>query len=126
MIAEVIEKMKEKYRIKKYRENYILSMVDDASPEVVAMLEKESMQRMESLTDVCIVWNLLNAARKKAEKDFEDTKIVGVVAVVLENAATAGIYSVELAKRIAASLFGVNITRYELDMIETRTRSKMP
>lgn len=126
MISEIIEKMTERYKVKKYRENYILSMVDDATPEVATMLKKESMQHTAALTDVCVIWNLINAARKKAEKDFEDTKIVGVVVVVLENAAVSGMYSVELAKRIVASLFGVKIARYELDMIEARTRSKMP
>lgn len=126
MMMDIIKGMEEHCKTKLYRINYIFTLLHDADREASILLEKECCKHTAAMPDVCVVYNIIDAGRKKSGDGFSVSKIVGVVDVCLQSAQDSGIPAVELAKRIVANLFGVEITRQEVDMIETETRNRTP
>ena len=126
MIMDIAKKIEEHYRIKLYRINYISTLLNNADREASILLENECCKHTAAMSDVCVAYNIIDAGRKKSGKDFSTSKIVGVVDVCLQSSRDSGIPAEELAKRIVANLFGVEITRQETDMIETETRNRIP
>lgn len=124
MMVDIVKKVEEHYRIKRYRINYIFTLLSDADREASVLLENECCKHTAAMSDVCVVYNIIDAGRKKSGKEFSVSKIVGVVDICLQNGNASGIPAVELAKRIVANLFSVEITRQEVDMIETETRNR--
>lgn len=126
MIMDIVREIEEHYRIKLYRINYIFALMSDADREASILLENECCKHTATMSDACVIYNIIDAGRKKSGKEFSTSKIVGVVDLCLQSAQDSGIPAVELAKRIVANLFGVKITRQEVDMIETETRNRTP
>ena len=126
MMMDIIKKVEEHYRIKRYRINYIFTLLNSADREASILLENECCKHMAAMSDVCVTYNIIDAGRKKSGKEFSTSKIVGVVDICLQNEKASGVPAVELSKRIVANLFSVEITRQEVDMIETETRNRIP
>lgn len=125
-MADIVRKMEEHCKIKLYRINYIFTLLNDADREAAILLEKECCKHTAAMPDACAVYNIIDAGRKKSGDAFSVSKIVGVVDVCLQSAQDSGIPAVELAKRIVANLFSVEITWKEVDMIEAETRKRIP
>ena len=126
MMMDIIKKVEEHYSIKRYRINYIFTLLSDADREASILLENECCKHTAAMADVCVAYNIIDAGRKKSGKEFSVSKIVGVVDICLQSGKASGIPPEELAKRIVANLFSVEITRQEVDMIETETRNRIP
>lgn len=126
MMADIVRKMEEHCKIKLYRINYIFTLLNDADREAAILLEKECCKHKAAMSDACVVYNIIDAGRKKSGNEYSASKIVGVVDVCLQSAQDSWIPAEELAKRIVANLFNVEITRQEVDMIEAETRKRIP
>lgn len=116
----------ERHRERMYRINYILTMLNNADSEAAVMLEKKCRKYMIGLSDSAVIYNIMDSGRKKSGESFSESNIAAALDVCLQSAEISGIPAVELAKRIVSNLFGVEITRQELDTIESETRNKRP
>ena len=90
MIMDIAKKIEEHYRIKLYRINYILTLLNNADREASILLENECCKHTAAMSDVCVAYNIIDAGRKKSGKEFSASKIVGVVDVCLQSSKASG------------------------------------
>lgn len=108
-----------------YREKYIMALINSSDCEAAALLNKTAAEHTFPMTDICVIYNILQHANKKSGANYPLKKIVGVIDITLENAARANIPPVELSKRIVEALFNIKCSRQTLDEIERGTKEKL-
>lgn len=108
-----------------YREKYIMALIDGSDCEAAALLNKTAAEHTFLMTDICVIYNILQRANKKSRANYPLREIIGVIDITLENAARANIPPVELSKRIVEALFNIKCSRQTLDEIERGTKEKL-
>lgn len=112
-------------KIIRYRKNYIFTLLQDGNREAVDFLEKAAAHHGALLDDVCVIYNILQLANVRSKSNYPVDKVLGVTDVILTSADSSKVYSVELVKRVAPSLFRVGLPRLELDECEKSTRTRI-
>lgn len=110
----------------RYRRNYIFSLLEDGNREAGTYLEKVAAHHKASMLDICMIYNIFQLANRKSEMEYPAEKIASIVDVVMTNAASSNVDSIELAKRITPNLFRAALYRWELDASERETRKNAP
>ena len=75
MIMDIAKKIEEHYRIKLYRINYILTLLNNADREASILLENECCKHTAAMSDVCVAYNIIDAGRKNPARSFQHQRL---------------------------------------------------
>ena len=75
MMMDIIKKVEEHYRIKLYRINYILTLLNNADREASILLENECCKHTAAMSDVCVAYNIIDAGRKNPARSFQHQRL---------------------------------------------------